>query len=177
MSDELCKPSCDHSFFLFLHASGKNKCTPSLMQVGVKLPIKRDGESLFGDKRLLNFPPALLLLCHAVRFEKTKIILCLPIRMHISWHRHSLVSSCSCLTIALSFPLPLQVPAPPPRLFFIFPYHPLLLFFCHPAFHFIQRGGEVFNSWLPAHFYDGSSLITNSSLAYFCFKSSWLHTA
>lgn len=56
MNDELFKPSCDHSLSLFFFSllQKKNKYMQSLIRVGVKHPSKKDGEGLFGDKRLLN---------------------------------------------------------------------------------------------------------------------------
>lgn len=39
----------------------------------------------------------------------------------------------------------------------VFPRLPQPPSFDHPVFHFTQRGGVAFISWLPAHFYDGSS--------------------
>lgn len=158
MNDELFKPSCDRSLSLSFSPQlpEKTSIAPSLIHVGVKHPSKRDGEGLFGwTKDYKTSPPALVLvLCHQIEALRKP---CSQYNEGMHLLPKPSLRVCSYSLSHRLFPQPCECQPHPPRLSSISPYHPLPLSLCHPAFPFIQKGGEALISWLPAHFYDGSS--------------------
>lgn len=156
---------------------------PSLIQVGIKFPSKKDGEGLFGDKKtLLNIHS-----CSSSGIMSSDILL-LENQSESMAHSRTL-KSIYCHTIPLillmlslslsasfSFPLSLQLPAPPPRLFSISPYRPLpLLSVTLPFILYRGEGRHLILGYLPISMMAASLIIRSSSLRCFSFNSGRLH--
>lgn len=145
----------DHSLSLFfLLASGKTSTWRPWCEWVWSFPSKRNGEGLFGDKRPINVSFLLWFKFYVspqlVHVHSTLLCSTLSNRGNRFSATPSLFFSCflpSCL-----FPSTLCIQAPSP----ISHCHPHPFPFCHPAFLFIQRGGEAFRYWQKAHFCDGS---------------------
>lgn len=135
----------DHSFSLFFFFTPfLEKQVHTVLDVsGIQLSSKRNGEPIWGgDKGLISIPS-----CFGSGFMSSCRLfdvaeLSLRLAEDIILLPHSLLSAHSFSL----FPSALFIPTPPPiRLSSI----SLLttLTFCHPAFHYIQRGGVAFISW------------------------------
>lgn len=172
MNDELFKPSCDRSLSLSFspHFRKKTSIVPSLIQVGVKHPSKRDGEGLFGwTKDYKTSPHALVLvLCHQTEALRKP---CLQYNEGIHLLPKPSLHVCSYFLSRRLFPQHCEWQTHPPRLSSISSYLSLSLPVTVPFLSFKREGRHLFLGYLPIFMMGARLIIRSLSLAYFCFNS------